>query len=772
MIKEKRNSKKGKITTLLLLIFLSISLFFQLNTLIDVKAESPYTDSYIVETYHSYSFCNDAHQFTVNVLINGTDNSWGDVDLILSLNNTNYTMVPIYKREGGPEMEDANPQDQENPTPASLPKSSAEQSTIYLYTYLYSVCNLAEGSYVANFYLKNSSGTFKYSNSIQFNQTKLNMTQYLIDNAKLKYNKIVSNYYLIYIKWENYLCANPEAVYIKIDSEVYKASWMKFKTYSNNEGYVYKYDFGDDDQLGHNISGIFTYNGKNYTIGQTTRIWTTNYSSSYSFSASLYPLYNGDLPNIEYNLFLNYRGAHNTAPTFKLEIDGHNSTLENKPYSNVPEREYNDTCWYYEKFDYRRENQFGPYYFTLPQGYNHTIKAYAVIDNNVFEWSLINNITYYKAPKDLSMNIQILDWNVSLNTFGSYQLNMRVNISCPYITTAYFKDQLYGIAETPWKSKLVNLYFHPEDWNDDDLSDGKLYFLSLGSLITDEDNGGNFKITFDFYYENYTTLDFSTRYIGFWRSQTLELNRTSQSLPEFKPLFNKGDWFEYKSYLISHSCQCCIEENEYDVEYNIYKIVDYGVSLGVYYVDVNRYIWNSCEKEWQFVNPTDPISPSYYDALSKYNITFPYRNVTERYYFNNTDSTILDGLIYLGNNISQYKEMEFQAYIQMFNPAYLKQDTSSINYDVKFGCLGMSFSVKILETKGVIQEHSSVGVSSCGDEGTYQKLINYGNGALPKDNADVTNKRIPGYNSAILMIAMAFGVMGLIALKYRLFKEE
>jgi len=601
--------------------------------------------------------------------------------------------------------------------------------------YYYFLSGLDYGIYEIKFFHENSTDLYEYDEIFTVNITEYDFD--VVDNTNFGYNRIGYdiNNMEFYAYWNNEeLNEKIENVQLNIDGTSETMSWDEC-----DERYLFVKDFGVHNPNTYNYSISFSMGKESYQTGNKS-ITSNNYTEGTSFWASIYPVYNSD--SLDFNIKISYDTWQNVEPILILEIDGVNQTLEPKfDVQNVLQ------CKESSDIDWAANQELGLYKITgLAEGVNHTINAYAFDGKNWFSENLMDNETLATPPVNEDFTIDVLDWGITPKDWYS-TLNIDINVTCPYLTNAYERNQasisLYG----PLINRPIFTSMWEDDYNDADYSDGKIYKFSYG-IWNSEEAFGELTGKFHIFYKNQTPTITYGRYIS--ANYTFSMSETP--VAEFG--INKDDWFVYETHYETkyRDCEYCNQESS---SYYLYKVVDLGYELGVNYLDLEYYTWDKCNETWIYNCPNynNDIQSYYYNHLS---LPSYVSNVSTRIWINvNDNSTIGDWEFLPLNNISNYLEYVSWEYYE----DNVKTSSYSVEISSKLGDAEFNGAIEF-DKKGFLKEHTIYG--EYGKYYTYTdytKLINYGNGNIPETNEEKANV---GTTISIIVIVLGISVAGVV----------
>lgn len=599
--------------------------------------------------------------------------------------------------------------------------------------YNYYLCGLDYGVYEIKFFFQNSTDTYEYQNNFTVNITEFEFD--VVYYTNFGYNRIGNtNNMKFYAYWNSEeLKKEIENVNLNINGTSEAMNWDDCA-----ERYLFVKDFGIHNPNKYNYSISFTLGNENYQTGNYS-FYSKNYTETSSFGASIHPLYTPG--SLDFNVELTYQTWQNVEPTFILEIDGENQTLEPKF-----DMESIFQCGELPDIDWTYSQDLGMYSITgLEEGENHTINVYAFDGVNWNSQNLMDKETFSIPPAIEDFAIDVLNWNITSGTSLS-TFNIAINVTCPYVTNACWQDDAYMSIYGPWTQTSVYKSMTPDDSNDHDFSDGKIYNLTKEKWGYKE-GFGELTGKFHIFYHNQTTSPTYGNYIS--SNYTFSISETP--VAEFG--VKKDDWFVYEIHheSIYQDCKYCNYEDSY---YELIRVRDIGYELGVNYLDLEYYDWDKCNETWIYDCPYYNYDlQTYY--LSHFSLPSYASNVTKRIWINVNDNSSIYNWEFLPlNNISNYLEDYSRPYFEDI----VKISSKSVEISANWGD-AQNNKVVEFDKKGFLKESSNI--VDYGEYHSYMyytKLINYGNGDIP----DNIKPKINIGTISIVIIILAISIAGVI----------
>ncbi len=602
--------------------------------------------------------------------------------------------------------------------------------------YNYYLTGLDYGIYEIKFFHENSTGTYEYEKNFTVNVTAFEFD--VLDYTNYGYNSIGyhTNNLSFYAYWNNEeLNEEIENVQLNIDGTSEAMNWDDC-----TKKYLFVKDFGVHNPNTYNYSISFSMGKENYQT-ENYSVTSVNYTEASNLWATIYPIYTPE--SLDFNIILTYITWQNVEPIIKLEIDGENQTIEPKfDVQNILQ------CEEITEIDWTNYQDLGMYSITgLEEGENHTINVYAFDGVKWHSYNLMDNETLAMPPVNEDFTIDILDWGIITPEDWYSTLTIDINVTCPYLTNAYERNQasisLYGpLTNRPLFKNMIE-----DDYSDADYSNGKIYNFSY-TLWDTKEGFGELTGKFHIFYQNQTT---TTTY-GNYVSSNYTFSMSETPVAEFG--INKDDWFVYESGYETtfEDCDYC---NQKSYSYYLYKVVDFGYELGVNYLDLEKYNWDKCNENWVYDCPNynNEVLNYFYNhnSLPSY-----VNNVSMRIWVNVNDNSSIDDWVFLPlNNISNYLEYYSREYFE----DNVKTTSSSVEIKSKLGDAQFNEVIEV-DKDGFLKEYSVT--REYGKYYTYTsftKLINYGNGDIPKD---IRVKANIGVTISIIVVVLGISVAGVV----------
>ncbi|MHA1611170.1 MAG: hypothetical protein ACTSYU_03885 [Promethearchaeota archaeon] len=602
--------------------------------------------------------------------------------------------------------------------------------------YNYIMSGLEYGIYIVKFFHQNSTDTYEYESNYTVNVTAYEFNP--VDSTNFRYNRIGNTNELKFeAYWSNdELSENVENVELNINGTSDAMNWDECA-----EKYYLVKNFGFDNENTYNFSISFLLDDKNYQTANKS-VWTYNYTTTSNFYASLHPLYNPD--SLDFNVLLTYNTWQNVAPVLILEIDGINQSLEPKF-----ENQNFFQCEDIETIDWTIYQNLGMYsIMDLEVGVNHTINVHAFDGINWVSRNIMDNETLITPPAIEDFTIDVLDWSMEKGDWGTSNFTVDINVTCPYVTEAYWQDDAYITFYGPWTNIPIYQSMTPQDWNDHDFSDGKIFHLSYIKWEIEE-GYGELTAHFSIFYHNLTTPSAYGHFMS--SNHTFSISKTS--IAEF--VINKQDWFVYETGYES-IYQDSPYSNSEGSSYSLIKVADFGYELGLNYLDLEFFDWNECTETWDYYCPN---SNFFLQSYNFNNFSFPsyVKNVSMRLWINIDDNSSIEDWIFLPlGNISDYMEDFGKDYFE----DNIKISSNSVEISASLGDGAYIESVEYDKDGFLVDYSLNWDFGNYHTFMTYTRLIDSGNGDIPVSVA--VKRDISGMTVPIIILVLGISIGGVV----------